>query len=625
MKRRDFIRNVAPVAVIPFISNKITAAAYDELPMFVQTAMNMAPTNDKILVLVQLSGGNDGLNTVIPLDQYTNLSIVRGNVLIPQNQVLQLGNTQTGLHPAMTGLKTLFDMNKLTVIQNVGYASPNFSHFRASDIWHSGSTSSQVLDSGWLGRFLEYEYPGAPIGYPNAGMLDPLAVQLDNTAPLATTGQAFNLGQSIPRWYTGSLTQLLNYVNGNTPATNAGNEVAFIRTQQATANQYATRLQLAYNGGTNAKTYPAISISEQLRLVARLIKGGLKSKVYIVNHGSFDTHSNQVDNADHTIGAHATLLKDLSDAIYTFQEDLRLMNLEDNVLGMTFSEFGRTINSNSSVGTDHGTAAPMFLFGKKVNPGVMGVNPTIPAVVNWNTNLPNLFDYKQVYMSMLQHWYCLPKVAAETVLGTSAFAAVDGATLCNLNAVALPIELLRFNVEKEGENTAHIAWATNNEDRAAFMEIERSTDGVNYDGIVKMTAKGHSHGVETYEYRDEKLNTKRHKIFYYRLRMVDNDGSEERSAAKTVQFDFAKDKLSIDVSPNPSNGHFVLVADGNLNDNIESEITVVDMFGRTIKNFTANILPRTAFNIDLENISVGIYFVTFKNGSDSIVKRVLVE
>ncbi len=625
MKRRDFIKNVAPLAVVPFFSNKLSAAAYDQLPLITQAAVNMAVTNDKVLVLVQLNGGNDGLNTVIPLDQYTNLSIVRNNILIPQNAVLQLGNTQTGLHPALSGLKNLYDANKLTVIQSVGYANPNFSHFRATDIWNTGSNANQVLDSGWLGRFLEYEYPGAPAGYPNASMGDPLAIQIGTSVPLSTQGQAFNLAQSIPYWYTGSLTQLLGYSNANIPATNAGNEASFIRTQQSTANQYATSIQTAYNSGTNMSTYPSTgNLGAQLKLVAKLIKGGMKTKVFLVNQSSYDTHSIQVDPSNFTIGAHATLLKELGDSIFAFQEDMRLMGLEDKVLGMTFSEFGRTINSNASSGTDHGTAAPMFFFGKNVSPGIRGTNPIIPSVVNWNTYLPNQFDYRETYLSMLTQWFCLAPSTANTVMGNSSFTPINGAVLCN-NALVLPIELAQFNVERSGKNAAHLAWATLNENNAAYMEVQRSSDGIRFEAVTNVTAKGHAHGLETYEYNDINLNITKIKTYYYRLKMVDIDGKFDYSATKSITFANENNDFGIQITPNPNDGHFSILVNDSIDANVESEISVVDTYGRLLQHTFATVEPNVAYKFDIESLSTGIYFVTFVNGKQSVVRRVLIK
>src|SRR6056300_453170 len=174
MKRRDFLKRVAPMSMLPFAINGQPIRAYGnilgaEAEDFVDT--------DNVLVLVQLNGGNDGLNTVIPLDQYLNLTAARPDVIIPENKVLKLdGVTATGLHPAMSKMRNMFNDDKLHILQSVGYPNQNYSHFRSTDIWMSGSDSDELLNSGWTGRYLNYEYPNYPAEYPNPEMPDPLAI-----------------------------------------------------------------------------------------------------------------------------------------------------------------------------------------------------------------------------------------------------------------------------------------------------------------------------------------------------------------------------------------------------------------------------------------------------------------
>ena len=196
MKRRDFLRTTVPATLLPSILGGFSVRAFAESPLM--QALSAATLNDHVLILVQLNGGNDGLNTVIPLDQYTNLAQARSNILIPDTQVLALnGNTATGFHPSMIGMQQLFNDGKLNVIQGVGYPSPNFSHFRSTDIWLSGSDSNQVLATGWGGRYLNYEYPNFPTGYPNATMPDPLAIQIGNSVSQVFWGVNGVLGYSL--------------------------------------------------------------------------------------------------------------------------------------------------------------------------------------------------------------------------------------------------------------------------------------------------------------------------------------------------------------------------------------------------------------------------------------------
>ena len=216
MKRRDFFLKAAPIVTLPALINGFSFRAFAGSPMM--QALSNSVLTDHVLVLIQLNGGNDGLNMVIPLDQYSNLSTARANILIPDTQVLPLsGITGTGLHPAMTGMQQLYDDGKLNIVQGVGYPSPNYSHFRATDIWLTASDSNQVLDSGWTGRYLNYEYPNFPTGYPNATMPDPLAIQIGSSVSLALQGPAASMGMAIS-----DPTSFYNLINGiQDPAPNS--------------------------------------------------------------------------------------------------------------------------------------------------------------------------------------------------------------------------------------------------------------------------------------------------------------------------------------------------------------------------------------------------------------------
>jgi uncharacterized protein (DUF1501 family) len=408
MKRREFLLNTIPAAaVLPEVINGYSVKAFNVNSPLVQALMQSATLTDHVLVIVQLAGGNDGLNTVIPVSDYTNYFNARSNVAIAQNRVLSIaGVTGTGIHPAMTGLQALFAEGKAKLIQAVGYPQPNFSHFRATDIWMSASNSNQEVYSGWAGRYLNYEYPNFPTGYPSTEEPDPLAIQIGSTTSLTLQGPTVNMGMSIT-----NPTNFYNLINGTTdpaPNTPAGKELKFIRQVNQQTQKYSTVIRAAAAAVPTQGTYPNNnSLADQLKIVARLVKGGLRTRVYMVSFGGFDTHSLQVNAADTSTGAHATLLQRVSDAIKAFQDDLKGLAIEDRVIGMTFSEFGRRIKSNSSTGTDHGAAAPMFLFGSKIDPGMLGVNPTIPVSASVNDNLPMQYDFRSVYATILQNWFCL--------------------------------------------------------------------------------------------------------------------------------------------------------------------------------------------------------------------------
>ena len=421
MKRRLFLKAAAAGSVLPVSLNGMSVRAYANSPLM-HLLGRRTGSNDNVLVLIQLNGGNDGLNTVIPLDQYTNLTKARSNVIIQDTKVLKLnGVNGTGLHPAMTGLQGLYNDSLLNIVQDVGYPNPNFSHFRSTDIWMSGSDTSESWTTGWMGRYLDSQFPGFPDGYPNTGAPDPPAIQIGSMVSLATMGASVNMGMAITdpsNFYT-----LVNGTTDPVPNTPAGRELEFLRIMANQTNQYATSIKNAAGKATTLSTkYPTgNNLADQLKIVARLVKGGLKTQVYMVSIGGFDTHSQQVDNSDHSAGSHATLLKNVSDAITAFQDDLKLMGIQDKVAGMTFSEFGRRIMSNGSVGTDHGAAAPLMVFGTGVQRGIIGANPTIPGTVTVNDNVPMQYDFRQVYASALQDWFGLSKAEVKAAMGGKDF------------------------------------------------------------------------------------------------------------------------------------------------------------------------------------------------------------
>lgn len=417
MRRRDFLKNSVPAAaILPAVVDGYSVKAFHPHSSLLQALMNPAIDTDHVLVIVQLSGGNDGLNMVIPVSTYGEYYNARSNVAIAQNKILSLnGYAQTGLHPAMTGMQNLYNEGKLNIVQAVGYPTPNFSHFRATDIWMSGSASDEVVNTGWAGRYLNTEYPNFPQGYPNSTMQDPLAIQIGSVVSLALQGPSINMGMSITN--PTSFYNLINNVLDPAPNNYMGKELTYIRTIAKQTNAFADRIVEAATKVPQQGAYPDNnSLAEQLKIVARLIKGGLKTRIYMVGMGGFDTHSSQTDAVDTSVGTHANLLKTLSDAIKAFMDDCSFLKIEDRVVGFTFSEFGRRIKSNASQGTDHGAAAPMFIFGKQAIPGVTGTNPSIPGGASVSDNIPFQYDFRSIYATILEKWFCVPADTLQTIL-----------------------------------------------------------------------------------------------------------------------------------------------------------------------------------------------------------------
>jgi hypothetical protein len=214
-----------------------------------------------------------------------------------------------------------------------------------------------------------------------------------------------------------SFYDFLDNVGDPVPNTPWGKELAYIRMIMGQTEQYSNVIRAAAAKVTSQGSYPSNNdLAQQLRIVARLVKGGLKTRVYMVSTGGFDTHSSQVEAADTATGGHAKLMARVSDAIKTFMDDLKGLGVEERVVGFTFSEFGRRIKSNGSLGTDHGAAAPVFVFGKNVRGGIIGTNPVIPTGAGGNDNVPYQYDFRSIYASILKQWFCVNDTDLQTIM-----------------------------------------------------------------------------------------------------------------------------------------------------------------------------------------------------------------
>lgn len=413
MNRKEFLKQLSLVSGgVAFGMNGVPVKAFSYNPFAVQ----MEATAGKIIVLVQLAGGNDGLNTVVPYESAAYYSR-RANIAIRKQDVLPL-NSQIGLNPNMIALKNLYDNGKMTLVQSVGYANPNRSHFRATDIWLTASNAEELLDEGWAGRYLTKMYPGFPVSIPE----HPMAVQLGSVeslliqTDLGSTGVVFS-----------SPTNFYNLVNGTTidnepiSDTLAGEELKFMR-------QIATQ-SVAYSGvikqkweiaAKNISPYPSTGLASQLRIVGELIGGGLQTPVYLTTIGGFDTHANQVVANATTTGTHANLLKTVSEAVAAFEKDLEKRGVADKVVVMTFSEFGRRVNQNGTMGTDHGSAAPLFVIGNSVRGGIIGKTPSLTDL-DANGDIKFEFDFRQVYTSILQDHLGVESPVVRDIMGQRDF------------------------------------------------------------------------------------------------------------------------------------------------------------------------------------------------------------
>ena len=407
MKRRVFIKSSATAALFPFFLNAFAGCN------------SSSENRKKILVMIQLNGGNDGLNTLIPLDKYDKLSYARPNLLIPENKVLKLkGTSITGLHPSLKGIRDLYDNDLIKFVQGVGYENPDYSHFRSTDIWLTGSESTKVLYTGWMARYLETQYKNYPIGFPSTAHPDPPAVKIGETGTFLFQGNEMDMSIVIDPASGFNPPEV--ETSEKTSNTLAGKEVESIRNILLQTLRYSGTVNKALNSScTHSKLYPEKGINllaDQLKMVAKMIYGGLGTSVYLVELKGFDTHDTQVDAKDTTKGAHADLLSKLSEAITCFWDDIVRMGKEKEVVGMTFSEFGRRIISNASYGTDHGSSQPLLFFGSSIDAGIIGDNPSIPDNVGVNDNLEMQFDYRSIYSSVLKNWLFTPSNELNKIL-----------------------------------------------------------------------------------------------------------------------------------------------------------------------------------------------------------------
>jgi uncharacterized protein (DUF1501 family) len=566
MKRRDFI---GQAMALPFLLNGLPLTASASNPLL-RLLREQTANNGKVLVLIQIAGGNDGLNTLIPLDQYSQLANARSNILIPANKVLSLnGIPQTGFHPAMTNMQNLYNNGQMNIVQAVSYPNPSFSHFRSADIWFTGSASDVELTTGWLGRSLESNYPGYPTGYPTTDMPDPLSIQIGSNASLVT--QCSTLNTAVTVTDPNAFNNLVTGSSGTAPATPYGHELTFLRLIRQQTNAYTAVITNAYNATSNLVTYPAGNgLADQFKIIARLIKGGLKTPVYVVNHpDSFDTHATQVDILDATQGNHANMLGILSDAVSAFQQDLIAMGISDRVASMTFTEFGRRIKSNDSLGTDHGTGTPVFFFGTSLNPTIIGNNPTIPANATTDDQVTMQNDFRAVYYSVLKDWFELTADQLTSVLPD------PYTTLPIFKLTALPVKLLSFTGNWIANNVT-LQWKVDQESGIDHYEVQRSDDGINFVKIGSVSAINSSIPY-SYTFTDQSLSKS---FYYYRIKIVEKSATSEFSSALLLKTNQPSNGIAVKIFPNPVTDWFTVSFENKISGPVTVKIT--DLAGKEI-------------------------------------------
>lgn len=414
--RREFLRSSLAGGALTWTIPSFLAHTFSSLN---EAAERGATGKDSpILIVLQLAGGNDGLNSIVPFnnDYYRK---ARPTLALDGGKILKIDDT-FGMHPAMEGLKSLYDEGQMAVYHGVGYPNPNRSHFRSTEIWHTASDARKFERYGWLGKYFDNACQGAD---PTVGLsigrqmpqafaaARPTGVSLENPEQYrlgmldrAGEGEMESSEPFIRRLndpaMAGDETQTesgasIGAVDGSIHA--PGSELDYLERTALDAQVSSDKiLAIARNAG-NAAQYPASQLANNLRLISRLIAGGLPTRVFYLSQGGYDTHTNQS-------GAHERLMRDFGGAMQAFMRDLKAQGNHERVMVLTFSEFGRRVAQNANGGTDHGAAAPLFLFGGKLKAGLHGKFPSLAPADLHNGDPRFTVDFRSIYAGVLAHW-----------------------------------------------------------------------------------------------------------------------------------------------------------------------------------------------------------------------------
>ena len=380
ISRRRLLKNAGLISTAPL------------LPGFLRQALAVEQEdNGRILVVIQMDGGNDGLNTVVPFaqDAYREK---RPEIALPDNQLIKIDNS-VAFNGAMSAAAELLNDGRLAVVQGVGYPDSNRSHFRSMAIWHTASNADDLPENGWAGRALDLHA---------SGQTDSFFIG-DEDLPLSLRGRR-SVATSMSPGKSLELNAKIDPVAAIQKSRSDESLDAFVRRNVLDAYTTVGKLNKPERRSSSV-TYPTSSLAARLKTVARFIEMESSARVYYAIQAGYDTHEKQLNS-------HARLLGDFSGAVKVFLDDVKSMGLEDRVLLMAFSEFGRRVSENGSAGTDHGTAGPVFFAGSPVQSGLIGASPDLHDLDG--DDLKMQFDFRQVYASVLDNWLQIP---SEKVLG----------------------------------------------------------------------------------------------------------------------------------------------------------------------------------------------------------------
>lgn len=395
--RRKFLRSTVlggalAWSVPAFLSNTFSSLAAEAVGSSLQVATGR---DHPILVVLQLAGGNDGLNTVVPYENDLYRS-ARPNLALGREEILDLRDGM-GVHGAMPELHRLFHEGEAAILQNVGYPNPNRSHFRSMEIWQTASDADKVAKTGWLGNYFDNACEGEDAGVGvSLGRQLPQAFQGNSgkgVAMGASFGPGVGPGETMMEQAEEAGGSTINDFSGEPAA--AEDTLDFLRRTELDGIVTGRQIEEITKRAKISGEFPTTALGRQLRTVAQLIMGGMPTRVYYATQGGYDTHSNQAQN-------HKRLLSELDSALGAFLKELRTHRLQDRVMVMTFSEFGRRVAENASGGTDHGAAAPMFFLGGPARGGLFGRTPDLKNLIRGD--LAHEVDFRSVYATVLDEW-----------------------------------------------------------------------------------------------------------------------------------------------------------------------------------------------------------------------------
>lgn len=429
--RRDFLRRGSL-----FVGMSVTAPTFlttTARALAESSACTTAAGDDRILVVVQLGGGNDGLRSMIPFDDPTYYR-VRPTLSIPEADALPIADG-LGFNPALTTFKDLFDAGQLAVLQGIGYPNPNRSHFRSTDIWTSGRPDT-LEATGWLGRYLDAQCAGEDrkLHAVDIGTsVSPLFWTGQNVVPAISSLETFDLEADV-RFPDDQPNQIETLRLLNTGSSGGGYE-DYIRRVALDALDTSTDLQRIADSYRSTVDYPETEFAESLRTIAKIVQGDLGARVFHLTIGGFDTHANE-------LATHDALLQTVGDGLAAFLRDLEGIGKIDQTMVMTFSEFGRRVAENASGGSDHGAAAPLWLLGGGVESGVIGAHPSLDDLDEGDLRFG--IDFRAVYGTILEDW-----------LGVDSTSIIGDAGFANLGFVRDPLAAAKSNsVQVRGSSLA---------------------------------------------------------------------------------------------------------------------------------------------------------------------------